>query len=412
MSIGTDTTYQASSLISTARSIATTTRKHLRETEEAMLRKRRLTALVERNGGVEHNVGGAGFDWPVQDRIHNAAPNDGTNRREFAPQNLYRQANMQFGGMEVKDSIRKGELLANRGREAIIRVADTMREKLEQSLMQQFAERFYDSGDDTSYKLYGFDSFTGVKTASSIDQAFNWTSGTAPVPSQTERDADDGDPIMVPSDNYAGLSTVLGQYGGAQTSGGWPEGTCHPQFDFWTPLLLNTNSTFFGAISSGTGWSNNAVEAIRFGLLHSKRNTVEDEIDLILMDRTLLYELENQLLSGNERVIVTKENGLKSFGFGSVFEVDGVECSTEYGIPLTVGNRDAAADQSLKAAYGFSTKNIKILSRFPNLFHMDEGNGDYDKETQSYDYCVEMLCQFKFKSPRNFIKWAGWSATS
>jgi len=411
MGIGTDTTYQSSSLIDTARGIATTTRRHLRDLEDAHLRKRMLTALVERNGGVEHNVPGNGFDWNVKDRIHDAAPNDGTQRREYAPQNQFRQANLLFGGMEVKDSIRKGELLANRGREAVIRVADTMQERLTESIMEKFAERFYDSGDDTSYKLYGFDSFTAVKTSSSIDQAFDW--GTAGVtPSQTEENNAVGDPIMVPSDSYGGLSTVLGQYGGAQTSGGWPEGTCHPQFDFWAPLLINTNSTFFGAISSGSGWSNNAVEAIRFGLLHAGRNNVDNAIDLILMDRSMLYELQNLLLSGNERVMVTATNGVKSFGFNNVFEVDGVECSTEYGIPLTTGNRAGAADVSLKAAYGFSSKNIKIMNRFSNLFHLDEASGEYTKETQSYDYCVEMLCQFKFKSPRNFIKWAGWSATS
>ena len=411
MAIQSDPTYPSSSLIDTARSINTTLRKNLRTNEECMLRRHMLTALIERNGGVEPNVSGAGFEWNVQDRIHTSDANDGTQRREFAPQNLYRMANLQFGGMDTKDSIRKGELLANRGREAVIRVGEKMNERLEKSTMQNFAQRFYDSGDDTSFKIYGFESFCGVKTSANVDRAFDWGTAGA-TPSNTEENNAVGDPIMVPQDEYAGIDTDLGAYGGTQASGGWPEGQASPQFDFWSPLLINTNSTFFGAITSPTGWQDNAVDAIRFGLGHAKRNDVDDDIDLILMDRTMLIQLQNQLLSGNERVMVTSQNGVKSFGFKNVFEIDGVECSTEAYVPTSTVNRAGALDTVVRAAYGFSSKNIKIMSRFPNLFHVDEGSGTYTKETQSYDYCVEMLCQLRFKSPRNFIKWAGYSATS
>lgn len=408
MAIGSDISYPSSSLIDWGRSNATTIRKHLREVEPAMLRKRMLTALVERNGGVEYNVSGNGIDWPIQYRIHDAEANDGTTPRNFAPTNLWKTANLQFGGLQVTDSIRQGELLANRGKEGIVKVADGMTERMKKSLMERFAPSFYDDGATTSETLYGFNSFLGVRTTANVDQTFNWeTSG----PSNTARNNADNDPILVPDDEYAGLVTDLGNYGGGQESGGWPEGKASAEFDFWTPLILNTNSTFFGAITSGTGWEDNAVEAVRFGLLHANRNSVDDEIDLILMDRTLLYQLRN-LLDAKERVIVSRENGVRSYGFKNVFEIDGVECSTEYGIPTRTINRAGANDQTVRGAYGFSSKNIEIKSRFGQLFHVDQGSGQYDIHTQAFLYCVDMQCQLKFRSPRNFIYWAGWSATS
>lgn len=411
MAIGSDISYPSSSTIDTARSIATTIRKNLRDIDKNAMRKRILPALVQRDGGIEYNVSGAGVDWPMQDRIHDEAPNDGTNRREFVPQNLWRQANLQFGGTEVKDSIKKGEMLANRGREAIIRVAGDMKENLENSIGEKFAPHYYDDGDSTSFGLYGFNSFCAVKQATSVDQSFNWGTAGA-TPSNSERNLSVNDPIVVPGDQYAGLYTNLGYYGGAQQSGGWPEGIADTQFDAWVPLLINTNSTFFGSYSSGTGWQDNGDAAIRFGLLHAKRNTVRDEINIILMDRTLLYQLRELMLTNSpERVLVTSESGVRSYGFKQVFEIDGVECSTEYGIPTTNAYRTSTATV-VRSAYGFSTKNIKIMSRFGTLFHPDEAFGEYTKETQSFDYCLETICQFKFRSPRNFIKWAGWSATS
>lgn len=410
MAVGTDITHPSSSLIDWARSNATTMRKHLRDVEQAMLRKRMLTALVERNGGVEHNVSGNGFDWPVQYKIHDAEANDGTTTRNFAPTNLWKTANLQFGGLQVTDSIRQGELLANRGKEAIVNVPAKMTERMKKSLMERFAPSFYDDGATTSETIYGFNSFLGVLATANVDQAYDWGTAGA-TPSNTAENNAVGDPIMVPDDVYAGLTTDLGNYGGAQESGGWPEGKASAEFDFFTPLIINTNSTFFGDITSGTGWQDNAVEAVRFGLLHANRNSVDDEIDLILMDRTLLYQLRN-LLDAKERVIVSRNDGVRSYGFKNVFEIDGVECSTEYGIPTRTINRSGASDTVVRGAYGFSSKNIEIKNRFGQLFHVDQGSGQYDIHTQAFLYCVDMQCQLKFRSPRNFIYWAGFSATS
>jgi len=407
----TDATYQSSSTTDTARSIATTLRKNLRMREPAMLRSRKLTALVERDGGVVSNVSGAGIEWNVQDRIHSIHPNDGTNRREFAAQNLYRVANLQFGGFDVQDAISRGELVANRGREAVIRVADTMVARLEESFMEHLALRFYESGDDTSFKVYGIESFMDVRTTANVDQAFDW--GTAStVPSNTVENNSYENPIMVPDDVYAGLQTSLGYYGGAQESGGWPQGVCSPQFDFWAPLVLNTNSTFFGSITSATGWQDNAPDVVRFGLTHAGRNAAKNQLNLVLMDRTLYLQFKNQMLASSERVNITSETGLRAFGFKDVFDFDGVEISHEYGIPTTTVNRAAAADVTSLSAYGFSTKNIEILSRFGGISEPMPANGEYDKETQAYAYCLEALLQLKFASPRNFVKWSAYSAKS
>ena len=56
----------------------------------------------------------------------------------------------------------------------------------------------------------------------------------------------------------------------------------------------------------------------------AKRNdTRESQIDMVCLDRRLFIEYMNKLDS-KERAIVTKTNGLKSYGFNDVFEQDGV----------------------------------------------------------------------------------------
>jgi hypothetical protein len=130
---------------------------------------------------------------------------------------------------------------------------------------------------------------------------------------------------------------------------------------------------------------------MREGVHHAKRNdTRESQIDMILVNRKMYIDFLNRLDS-RERAIVSKTNGLRSYGFGDVVELDGIEVSTEYSVPAGVG-------------YGVSIGNMELKCMESQLM---VGEGPfYNEELQSHRYAVSVLANIKMKSPRNFVKFA------
>jgi hypothetical protein len=57
--------------------------------------------------------------------------------------------------------------------------------------------------------------------------------------------------VATPSDTYAGLSTTLGNYGGTWSTPprntNWPDGKGDPEYDFWSPLLVDYTDTAWKA---------------------------------------------------------------------------------------------------------------------------------------------------------------------
>jgi hypothetical protein len=357
-----------------ARSIATTIINHLREEEIASLRKYKVFAALEGSGNIRTNMSGRGFDWEIQYRNHTPSGNNGETPRTFARQNLWKRAELEYRGAQVTDAIYKREMLENRSAQALVNVAGKMASRLltsmEQYLAREWVKDGYMSGNEL--RFHGIESFMG-------------TNGTVNINDGTQRSANAADPFCYPSDSYAGLSTVLGAYGGAQKSGVWPNGEADPEFDFFSPVIVNYTSSYFGA----TTWKDNCSKAIREALHQTRRNdTKEDQVDMVLLDRRLFIDMLNTL-DAKERVIVSRTNGLRSYGFTDVFEFDGCEHSAENSIPANTG-------------YGLAIGNMELLC-MENQLMVSEGPF-YDEITQQYRYVVSTLGNLKFKSPRNFFK--------
>jgi hypothetical protein len=359
-----------------ARSIATTIVNHLREEEIASFRKFKVFAALEASGNVRMNMSGRGFDWEVRYRNHTPSGNNGETPRTFARQNLWKRAELEYRGAQVTDAIYKKEMLENRSAQALVNVAGKMSSRLLESMEQylgvEWVKDGYAAGNELSF--HGLESFFG-------------NNGTLNVSTGATRAANAADPFGSPSDTYAGLSTALGAYGGSQITGVWPSGRADPEFDFYSPIIVNTTSTYFG----GSTWAANARKAIREGLHQARRNdTKEDQIDMVLLDRRLYIDFLNSLESA-ERIIVTpgRPNGLRSFGFSDVTEFDGVEVSSDVSVPANTG-------------YGLAIGNMELLSMEGQLLNSE--GPFYDEITQQYRYVVSMLGNLKFKSPRNFFK--------
>lgn len=367
-----------------ARSIATTIVNHLREEEIASLRKFKVFAALEGSGNIRTNMSGRGFDWEIQYRNHTPSGNNGETPRTFARQNLWKRAELEYRGAQVTDAIYKREMLENRSAQALVNVAGKMASRLLTSMEQYLAREWLQDGYAAGNELrfHGIESFLGT------NGTVNITSGT----SVSQRAANAADPFAYPTDTYAGLSTTLGAYGGSQIAGNWPNGYADPEFDFFTPVIVNYTSSYFGA----TTWKDNCVKAIREALHQTRRNdTKEDQIDMVLLDRRLFIDMLNTL-DAKERVIVSRTNGLRSYGFTDVFELDGVEISQEGSIGATAA--------SANAGYGLAIGNMELLCMEGQL--MTSEGPFYDEITQQYRYVVSTLGNLKFKSPRNFFKLA------
>lgn len=361
-----------------ARTIGTTLVTHLKEEELTTFRKFKVFAALEANGKVAMNQGGRGFDWQVRYRNQPVTSNNGESPRVFARHNLWQRAYLPYRGYTVTDQVTKREMLENRGAQALIDVAGKMASRLQESMQEHLSKEIYIDGNATGNenRWHGLESIFGIN-------------GTVNVATGAQRSANAADPFGFPADEYAGLNTGLGYIAGSQlASGSWPYVAVDPEYDYYSPVVCNYTSTYFGGATAT--WKDQCVEAIREAVHHAKRNdTRENQIDMILLDRTLYIQFLNRLDS-RERAIVTKSSGLRSYGFGDVVELDGIEVSTEYAVPSGVG-------------YGLSIGNMEMKCMESQLM-VAEGPY-YNEELQSHRYAVSVLANIKMKSPRNFVKW-------
>ena len=365
-----------------ARSIGTTLTLHLKEEEQTTFRRYKVFAALQANGNVAMNQGGRGFDWQVRYRNVPVSTYTGESPRVFSRSALWQRANLPYRGYSVQDQITKREMLENRGQAQLIDVAGKMSNRLRESIEQHLSREVFIDGtaSGNENRWHGLESMFAVN-------------GTVNKDDGTQRTANAADPFGFPNDEYAGLKTGLGQYAGSQlATGAWPAVPVDPEYDFWSPLVCNYTSTYFGTAASTPmlTWRQNSVEAIRLAVNHAKRNdTKENQIDMILLDRAMYIEFLNRLDS-RERAIVTKTNGLKSYGFDTV-EIDGIEVASDYGCPAGVG-------------YALSIGNMEMKVMTGQLL---EAEGPfYNEELSAYRYSVSCLANIKMKSPRNFVKFA------
>lgn len=376
-----------------SRVIATTIVNHLREEEQATFRKFKVFAMLESSGNVVMNQSGRGFDWNVRWRNAPVTGNTGDTPRTFSRVNMWKRAELPWRGFTTTDSIYRREMLENRGQQALVDVAGKMAERLQESLEQHLSYQPYRDGNASGFEndFHGMDSFLNY------DGTINETAAGL---HDRRTSSNLGDRYGYPEDNYAGLATRLGYYGGGRIGGStgvWPNVPVDSEVDFYSPLIINYNATSFNDAGTNGNWKLNCVQAIREGIHGCKRNdTKEAQIDMVVVDRALYIQFLNQY-NDKERIAITKENGLKSLGFSDVVSLDGVEITSEYAVPPGKG-------------YGMSIGNMELRC-LENQLMVAEGPF-FAEETQSYRYACSTLGNLKFRSPRNFFLLAPVTAES
>ena len=306
-----------------ARATATTIANHVRDEEQAWMRSFALGALLESNGMILYNQSGRGFDWPVRYRRHNLEGNTGETSRNFIRRNLWQTASLEYRGYQAVDSVTEKELQENRGPEAIVRIGDNLVSRLDESVKQGIAAEFFMDGNATGNtdRWHGFESFCAATQTVTISSA-----------GAVARSANNADLVACPNDTYAGLSTVLGNYGGDGPSAvSWPQADSDPEFDFWSPLLFHTESTASNYPASTDTFAGQGDEVIRLANIHSQRNSMQEgQLTTCILDRGLYAQFLNAI-DGKEQINVNRgeANSLVALGFRNVVQFDGLEITSD-----------------------------------------------------------------------------------
>lgn len=359
----------------TTNTIVATLKEFLRDYEDETLRSRMLTALLMKRGRIINNCSGRGPQWQVKWKRAVIQGNDGSGTVTFSEVQRYKQPSLPVRGYAIPDSISKRAMVINRGPEALINLAENITKNLTTDLDEQFSEEFYVDGNASGNedRIHGVESFFG-------------TNGTVTITTGAQRSANAADWVGYPDDSYADLDTDLGAYGGSQSSQVWPLGVATPDYDFYTPVIVNYTSTAFSG--SADTWAQQCVEAMRFGITHSHRNkSAKGALDLIVLDRDL-YRQFKEKQDSKERVNIEVNDELREFGFKTMAQLDGVTITSEYGLPSTVG-------------YGFNVDMMELRNYQDQLFVPEE---DYDIASRRKRYVVDFIGNLKCESPRHFLK--------
>lgn len=364
--------------------LATTIKRFVKGAEDDVMRNQKILAMLKSKSNVNYNMDGNSLEWRVKYRRQAMQGMADGDTLTFSQQNKWKVADLDWRGYAATDSETKKQKLMNKGASAMIERYSNMTKELLDDIESNFALEFYVNGNaaGNEKKIHGIESFMGT-TGSAVS----------------------GSVAMAPTGTYAGLNTDLGNSGGVWTAGsghGWPVGTGSAEYDFYSPLILDYTSTLATASGGWTSatatWAARAPEVVRYGIIHSGKNTsLKGQLDMILMDRELYrLFLENQ--TTKERIVVSsgaKKGGLVSLGFGDTFNYDGVDITQEYGIPGGT-------------AYGWNMNQIDLNSLQGTLF--DVTGPIIDIAGMTDRFAIDFYGNLRFASPRYFLKIAAYGS--
>lgn len=298
-----------------SRVVHTTIAEIVKDALDQVTRKRRLMAMMKERGLI---TGGHGGDeWKGTFRIKRQAMQAIADLPSisYSRPDRFRNWNLPWRGYAIPEQVTVKEEWMNTGAAAIVKYVANTAKQLMADAKDQLPEQLYIDGNATGNedKWHGLQSCTG-------------TSG-----------ANASAPIGTNNDTYAGISTVLANYGGTW-SGSWPDGSGDPEYDAVTPLVVDYTSGVAAASGGWTAttktWPNTCVEALRYGIIHGQRN--DTEFDLGLMTRRLWREFAaHQEVKERINTNRSSTNSLSTkLGFNA-FNFDGVDLAWEYGCPET-----------------------------------------------------------------------------
>lgn len=353
------------------RVVNTTITEHSREVEDNTMRDHKFLAKLKAKGRITYGHSGKDMDWRVKMAQASLSGLDDADTLSFQRVTRYKVATLPWRGYSMQDAMTEKEYLMNSGTPAIIKYYAEMGQNLLDDAQEQIHDEFFIDGNGTgnSKRFHGIESF--------LASAGGEAAGTL---------------YATPSDTFAGLTTGPGDYGGSWT-GTWPVGTSRtPEYDYWSPKLLNWSSTAWG--TSSAAFDDNCNIVLRRAATHTNASKgKKGQVDTVLMDRNLFAQFKDKQETKEQLQVMRGESsdGLVALGFRDVINFDGMDVSQEFAIPANT-------------VYGlnFNCVELRMLGEGAKQLFRVKGP-TYD--IQSLSWLLAIICFGNMTwNPRGFFK--------
>lgn len=355
-----------------SRIVNTTINDYIKGEVNELFRTRRIWAMLNSKGLITYGHGGDNINWKVRFKQATLSGFAYGDTISFAPVDRWKSAELPYRGYQMSDALHKIEKLKNRTKEGIVKYYSDLSTILMKEFKEKLPEELYVDGNATgnTKRFHGLESFFSVSGASASA------------------------PIGTNNDTYAGLSTALGGAGGSW-SGNWPSGTGDAHYDYFTPIVVDYTSavaTASGGWTSSTAtWAARNEEVMAWGFLKAKMLCENHHLDVCVLDNEL-FRLFAQGQRAKEQINISRgdgSSGLVKLGFNDVLNLDGVDITTEYGVPATVG-------------YGLPMDQIECRSMQDELIVAD--GPDYDIASKTDRFSMDLFGNLRFETVKGMLK--------
>lgn len=345
--------------------VNTTIRQYVKEQEVNVWRDYKTFAMLKSKGRVTFNHGGNSFTKRVRYRRNSLRGMLLGDTLTFPNVDRWKTLDVQWRGYAMGESLSKMEQLQNKNKEAIVPIMESKMEVMMEDAKESLSEEVYVDGDASgkTSRFHGVESF-GSSSGVTRDYVAN------------------------PNDTYANLTCALSSYGGSIT-GAWPlGGTFSPEADFWTPVIVDTTNTAWAATTKD--FNNNCLEQLAYGIMATQMSKAKTgQLDTIILNN-LMYKQAKDRLHEKQGIYANSNSSnspLVKLGFTDVFIYDGVDVTTEYGVPAATG-------------YGFNWDMARLMSLQSQLFEVDAK--DWDTAARSWRWALDCFGNFLW-NPRSFL---------
>ena len=353
--------------------VATLADRYTKGAEDLTVRSRLLLKWMEQQGRIVTNCDA---EYTYYSVLKGEPPIEGHAEAgviNFDRRNLWDRAKLGWRGYVGTDLMYEQEKMQAKGDVVIVKRYARIFPNLTNGMRNKMHKHLYCDGDASGNEMFiqGVDTFCG-------------TGGTTTS----------ADKIQTASDTYFGISTALGQDGtwseGLTTSPNatldkdWPHGEGDPDYDYWTPKLINTTSTAWGAST----WEENCEAVLRetVGWMSLLNDTSGQEL-VCMMAGHMLTELKAKF-AARGRDMLPHPVG-RDLGFPQVMNFEGLAIHSEFGIPVNTG-------------FVWNMEKVDLCSLAPSLLF--RRGPQYDIHELAWLFLIGFYGNLRIKSPKYFAK--------
>lgn len=308
--------------------------KYSKELTDLTIRTRFMLAMLERRSRIN-----LGVDWSFEEKYPvdwKDAPVTSLGHgggATYAPRDYTKLATQDLRGFLATDMmhIKEQEMLGNSSARFVDRYKRIV-PKLTKSMRQTIGLKFYGNGNAAGAQ----DEFSGMETMmASSTEGTHSGSGTNVV-ADLIAEADGTYNSLVTDLATAGdWSTDLAVSPNANVATDWPEGTGDPEYDYWTPKLINWASTSWPS-ESANSWADTSAFVLRRTAQWLRQTAgMEGETLVALLSGHMMTEFKDAQEAKLRTLAQHPE--ARDLGFPGVLEYDGIALKSEYGIPTDTG---------------------------------------------------------------------------